>query len=475
MILFEGVRILSFAPQTVSEPVDLVVEGGRIFEVGPALGAKYPHARTEAAPAYVSPGLVCAHNHFYSALARGLMVDIEASKDFAQQLANLWWRLDRALDEGVTRSSALAGAADAVMSGVTAVVDHHASPELIDGSLSVLREGFEEVGLRGILCYETTDRNGKEGARDGVRENVRFAAEVDSARRAGGDPLVEAAIGAHAGFTVDEDTLAALGDAVRATGRGLHTHAAEDRYDATDSRHRFGADLAVRLDRAGCLGPQSIIAHGLYLTRDEMELINERDAFLAHNARSNMNNAVGYNSLLGGYRNSVLGTDGIGSDMLEEAGFAFFKHRDAGGLLWPPDFLAMLDRGNRILDRYFGGGAGARNGGGGEAERGAIEERRSKVERRSVGETPRAPLRFGRVEEGFAADLVFWDYDPPTPLVDGNLGGHIMFGMSSRSVHSVMVNGRFVVRDRVPQFDAARIHAQAREQTRRLWKRMQER
>ncbi len=444
MTLFEGVRIISFAPQTVSEPGDLAVEGGRIVEVGAALAAKYPQARREGAPAYVSPGLVCAHNHFYSALARGLMVEIEASKDFAQQLAKLWWRLDRSLDEAITRSSALAGAADAVMSGVTAVVDHHASPEFIDGSLSVLREGFEEVGLRGILCYETTDRNGKERARSGVRENIRFAGEVDSARSAGGDPLVEAAIGAHAGFTLDDDTLTALGEAVRATGRGLHTHAAEDRYDATDSRYRFGADLAARLDRAGCLGPLSIVAHGLYLTRDEMELINERDAFLAHNARSNMNNAVGYNTLLPGYRNSVLGTDGIGSDMLEEAAFAFFKHRDAGGALWPPDFLAMLDRGNRILERYFG---------------------------RSRG----LPPRFGRVEAGFAADLVFWDYDPPTPLVDGNLGGHIMFGMTSRSVHSVMVDGRFVVRGRAPQFDAERIHAQSREQTRRLWARMQER
>ncbi len=451
MLLFEGVRIISFAPQAVSEPVDVAVDGARILEVGSALAARYPKALRERAPAYVSPGLVCAHNHFYSALARGLTVEILPSRDFAQQLAHLWWRLDRSLDESITRSSALAGAADAVMSGVTAVVDHHASPELIDGSLSVLREGFETVGLRGVLCYETTDRNGKEGAGRGVRENIRFAREVDGLRSEGREPLVEAAIGAHAGFTLEEDTLSALGEAVRSTGRGLHTHAAEDRYDASDSRHRFGADLAVRLDRAGCLNPKSIVAHGLYLTREEMELLNEREVFLAHNARSNMNNGVGYNTLLPGYRYSVLGTDGIGSDMLEEAAFAFFKHRDAGGLLWPPDFLAMLDRGNRILDRYFGRAEGSKGDAGGGA------------------------LRFGRVEAGYAADLVFWDYDPPTPLLGDNLGGHIMFGMTSRSVRSVMVNGRFVVRDRIPQFDAQGIYAEARVQTRRLWRRMEER
>jgi cytosine/adenosine deaminase-related metal-dependent hydrolase len=127
--------------------------------------------------------------------------------------------------------------------------------------------------------------------------------------------------------------------------------------------------------------------------------------------------------------------------MMQEVAFAFFKHRDAGGPLWPPALLEMLDRGNRILDRYF-----AADG-----------------------------VRFGRVEAGNAADLVFWDYDPPTPLVNGNLGGHMMFGMSSRSVHSVMVNGKFVVRARVPQFDARGIFRTAREQTLRLWKRMEER
>ncbi len=458
MTLFENVRILSFADEKVSGPVDLAIENGRIAEVGTDLAGRYPNARREPCPRYVSAGLVCSHHHLYSVLARGLQVNIAPSRDFVEQLGNLWWRLDRALDEEITRSSGLAGAADAVMNGVTSVVDHHASPGFIDGSLSVLRDAFETVGLRGILCYETTDRNGADGARAGVRENVRFAREVDAQRASGKRPLVEAAMGAHAGFTLEQETLEALGEAVRSTGRGLHTHAAEDRYDATDSRRRYGVDLAVRLDRAGCLGPRSIVAHGLYLNRDEAELLNDRETFLAHNARSNMNNAVGYQQLLPEYRFSVLGTDGIGSDMLEEAAFAFFRHRESGGPLWPPAFLAMLGRGNLILERYFGGDRP--NGGNAAAEPGPAG-------------AP-APLRFGRVEAGCAADLVFWDYDPPTPLVDGNAGGHVMFGMSSRSVHSVMVDGRFVVRDRVPQFDAAGIRARAREEALRLWKRMEE-
>ena len=83
--------------------------------------------------------------------------------------------------------------------------------------------------------------------------------------------------------------------------------------------------------------------------------------------------------------------------------------------------------------------------------------------------------RFGRVEAGCEADLTVWDYDPPTPLEDGNVAGHAAFGMGSRMVVSTMVAGRFIVKDRKPLFDAGAIAATGRSETRRLWKRMEER
>ena len=438
MMIIENVRVLHFYPGSVSEPVDIAIDGRTIVEVGKGLSAKYPGATRESPGGYVSPGLVCSHNHFYSALARGLSVAIAPSKDFAQQLVNLWWRLDRALDEGIVRASGLAGAADAAAMGVTAVVDHHASPGFIDGSLGVLREGFDTVGIRGVLCYEATDRNGRAGADAGVRENVRFANSVDAERKAGGDPMVEAAIGAHAPFTVDDRTLAALASACKSTGRGLHIHVAEDKFDAVDSRYRYGKDICVRLDEAGLLGPKTILGHGLFLSASEVDLVNERDSFIAHNARSNMNNFVGYNDKIGQYRNAVLGTDGIGSDMLEEANFAFYKHHDSGGTMWMDSFLEMLQNGNRLLERYFPG------------------------------------KRFGRVEAGYEADLAFWDYDPPTPLEGGNVAGHAAFGMSSRMVSSTMVGGKYIVKNRKPLFDTRAIAAMGRSETRRLWQRMEE-
>lgn len=475
MTIFENVRILNFDPPSITGPADVVVaepgDGaaagrgvpgapvaggaaipgagigasaaggaaaeGTIVEIGKALAGKYPAAR-RVSGSWLSPGLVCSHTHLYSALARGLTVAIAPSKDFAQILKNLWWRLDRAIDLPILEASALAGLADAAMCGVTSVLDHHAGPEAIDGSLSVIRKAYEEIGLRGLICYETTDRNGMEGARAGLRENVRFAREVNGLRASGGAPLVDAMIGAHAGFTVGDETLGGLADAVRDTGRGLHIHLAEDRYDAVDSRHRFGADLVERFDRAGCVGPNTVIGHGLWLTESEVELMNARGAYLAHNARSNMNNAVGYNALLHRHAKVVLGTDGMGADMLEEFKFAVFRHRESGGPWWPPEFLSALDRGNRLLEAYFGGSS-------------------------------------GRIEKGARADLVLWDYDPPTPLVADNVAGHLAFGLSARSMQSVMVNGKFVVEDRRPLFDAEAIAAKARAEAARLWKRMEER
>ncbi|MFA6508189.1 MAG: putative aminohydrolase SsnA [Treponemataceae bacterium] len=459
MTVFENVRVLSFNPPTVSAPTDVAVDGGLIAAIGNGLAAKYPQAeRVAGGGRFLSPGLVCSHTHLYSALARGMLVSIQPSKDFAQQLKNLWWRLDRAIDLPILEASALAGCADAVLAGVTSLVDHHASPEAIDGSLTVIRKAYEEVGVRGLLCYETTDRNGMDGAKAGVKENIRFAKEVAADRAAGKAVLTEAAIGAHAPFTIGDETLGLLADAVKSTGRGFHIHVAEDKYDAVDSRYRFGLDPLVRLDKAGLLDERTIIGHGLWLSESEVELLSARDGFLAHNARSNMNNAVGYNTLLTKHRNVVLGTDGMGADMLEEFKFAVFRHRESVGPWWPGEFLACLDRGNRLIERYA-----------------AAEPRAPGPRTSGPASNKNDPRVFGKVEVGAAADLVLWDYESPTPLVGDNVAGHLAFGLSSRSVGSVMVAGRFAVRDKKALFDAEKIGAKGREQASRLWKRMEDR
>lgn len=440
MLILKNVTAVQLHPAKVMENVDIAIDGDEILAVGPALTQRYPQASfKEMHGRVVMPGIVCSHNHFYSGLSRGIQAKIAPCPDFISTLKNLWWRLDRALDEESLYYSALICSLEAIKSGCSAVIDHHASPAYIAGSLDTLRNAFLKVGLRGMTCFETTDRNG--GLKElqaGVEENIRFAQHIDAAKEKGQQPyLVEAHIGAHAPFTVPDAGLAMLSEAVTATGRGLHIHAAEDRYDVSHSHHHYGKDLLARLAEYDLLDSKTLIAHGLYLSASDIDLLNEKDGFLVHNARSNMNNHVGYNHQLTRVRNLALGTDGIGSDMFEELKFAFFKHRDAGGPLWPDSFAHALTNGNALLSRNF-------------------------------------HARFGRLEAGYKADLTICDYSAPTPLLAENVAGHIAFGLGSSSVHSVMVNGVMVYEDRQFAFDCEPIYAQARKVAARMWQRMDE-
>jgi putative selenium metabolism protein SsnA len=440
MLILQNVTALQFEPALVQGGVDIAIEGSLIQEVGTALAARYPQAQVrEMQGRLVMPGIVCSHNHFYSGLARGIMAQIKPCPDFISTLRNLWWRLDRALDEESLYLCGLVCSLEAIRSGCTAVIDHHASPNFVGGSLDTLRRGFLQAGLRGITCYETTHRNGGDAELEaGVDENVAFARRIDAARAKGEEPyLVEAMIGAHAPFTIPRKGMELLREAVQATGRGLHIHAAEDRYDVSHGHDVYGQDLIERLASHGLVDDRTLVAHGLYLSDSDIEILNAQDAFLVHNPRSNMNNRVGYSGRLGAVRNLALGTDGIGADMFEELKFAFFKHRDAGGPLWPDSFLRFLWNGNRILERSFG-------------------------------------ARFGRLAAGCKADLTICDYDCPTPLEARNLAGHLAFGMGSSAVDSVMVDGRLVYEHRSFPFDVAPIYAAARKAAAALWKRMDE-
>jgi len=438
MLILKNATAVQLEPALIKESFDIVLDGGVIKAIGSNLAGNYPGATVkEMNGKLVMPGIVCSHNHFYSGLARGIMADIKPSPDFISILKNLWWRMDRALDEEALYYSGLICSLEAIKNGCSSVIDHHASPNYIAGSLKTLRSGFLKAGLRGMTCFETTDRNGgMQEMMAGVEENIAFAQLIDNAKAKGEEPyLVESHIGAHAPFTVTDEGLSMMSEAVKATGRGIHIHVAEDRYDVTHSHHHYSQDIVERLDSFGLINEKTLLAHGLFLSDRDIDILNAKDGFLVHNARSNMNNNVGYNSKLTRFKNVALGTDGIGADMFEELKFAFFKHRDAGGPLWPDSFTRNLWNGNEILARNFG-------------------------------------AKFGRLDPGNKADLTILDYTSPTPFVADNLPGHIAFGINAGNVNSVIVEGRFVYEDRSFPFDIAPIYAEARKVAQRLWKTM---
>ena len=292
--------------------------------------------------ALTEPGAVCAHTHLYSGLARyGMPAPSPAPENFLQILERVWWRLDRALDARTLRAAATDYVARALLAGTTALVDHHESPNLIEGSLAILAEVCERLGMRALVCYGATERNfGRDEARRGLAECRRVAAS----------PLVRGLIGLHASFTVSDDTVRAAGDLARELGTVLHVHVAEDRADVEDARRRGYAGPLERLAALGALVPGSILAHGVYLTRSQVETAAAASCWLVQNPRSNEGNRVGYARNLRYAAKVALGSDGWDGDMAEEQ-VALLRLAKAHG----DDRAAQrLAAGNALIAERFG-------------------------------------------------------------------------------------------------------------------------
>ncbi len=266
----------------------------------------------------VTPGLVCAHHHLYSALARGMPAPPRVATSFQEILEQVWWRLDTALDLEMIRWSAMLGALEALENGTTAIIDHHESPNAIEGSLDVIAEACAEVGVRSVLAYGITDRHGPDGARRGLAENERFI-------RAGGRGLV----GIHAAFTCSDASLRAAADLAADLGVGVHVHVCEGIGDA---------DAPRRL--AGLTRDDWLLAHGVHLPTD-----HALHGTILHNPMSNLNNAVGYANPARFANRVALGTDGIGGNVLETFRLAYVLQRSVDVTCGPDTAWSWLEAG----------------------------------------------------------------------------------------------------------------------------------
>jgi cytosine/adenosine deaminase-related metal-dependent hydrolase len=265
-------------------------------------------------------GLVCGHHHLYSALGRGMPAPPKQPTNFVEILEQVWWRLDVALDEEMIRWSAMLGATEALMCGTTGIIDHHESPSAIDGSLSIIADACAEVGVRVNCAYGVTDRHGSQQASQGLAENERYL-------RAGGRGMV----GVHAAFTCRDETLHAAAELAADLGVGVHVHAAEGVADR---------DAGARLESLAA--DDWLLVHCVHLDR----LL---PGTIAHNPRSNMNNSVGYAAPTARPNPVVLGTDGIGADMLEEARLAYMRLREYDVAATPDTVWSWLQEGYRFF------------------------------------------------------------------------------------------------------------------------------
>ncbi len=427
-----------------ASPGSIRVEGETIHSVGTIVQMQPGDEVIDCHGAVVLPGLVNGHTHLYSALAVGMPPPPKAPVNFHDILEFVWWRLDRALDLEAVEISGAVGALAALRCGTTTLIDHHASPNCIAGSLDALERGIDRAGLRAVLCYEMTDRNGDAGATAGLEENRRYLSRCR--RRTSG--RFAAMVGAHAAFTMSDATLAACAKLAAEYQTGVHIHVAEDPCDDRICREKYGAPLVERLTRSAIVGPndissRSILGHGIHLKDEDATKIAPQVAAIAHNPRSNMNNQVGYAPLTALAKQPAalsrvqLGTDGIGGDMFTEARHAWFKSRDAKAGLSPADIAAMLAQSARTASGLLG-------------------------------------RTLGQLAPGTAADLVVTDYVPATPLTSDSAAGHLLFALGPQHVQDVLIGGEWALRHRkVVSIDASAILHHAPSVATGLWKRMQ--
>ena len=443
-MLITNARVVTWGePNRILEDHAVYVDAGLIADLGTSseLLERYPQADLlDAEGQLLMPGNICAHTHFYSALARGMAIPGRPPRDFPEILRKLWWPLDKSLQPEDVYISAMVSLVDAVKHGTTTLIDHHASPNSIPGSLDQIAKAVEASGLRAVLCYEVTDRDGEQKAAAGIAENIRFLEQCAQGDVAAG--RVQATFGLHASLTLSDQTLEAC-RAAAPKGTGFHIHVAEHEADEYDSLEKSGLRVVDRLQEHGILGPRTIVAHAIHVDAHEVELLKENNTWVTHQPRSNMNNGVGVAEVESMRRAGVkiaLGNDGFSNAMWEEWKTAYLLHkvwhRDPRRM--PGDILAEIAVGNnaQLAGLFF----------------------------------PTAPL--GTIQAGAHADMILVDYHPTTPLTGENLPWHIIFGFHDSMVTGTMVAGQLLMKDRkLLALDEEQITARARELAPGVWER----
>lgn len=420
--VLKGGNVVELEPAIV-ERVDLRIEDARIVARGPDLQPQPDDEVVALSGKLVFPGLVSAHHRLHMSLGRGMPEP--ALDSYQDALEKVRWRYEDALDQDAVQVAATAGGLEALQCGTTTVVDLHSSPREILGSLTRVARALHEVGVRGVLSYAVTDRAGAVGREEGLEETVSFAKKAKGRFRG--------QVGAGHSFTLGAEALEGLKQAVASTGKGLHVPLAEDPLDEKLSVERHGAVPVARLMEAGLLSPLSQVAHAGHLAWADLAQVISTGAWLVHTPRSNQRLEVGYAPALKFGARATLGADSLSADLFAEAQAAYLRSREAGQ---PIDVLRYLANGHRLASQVF-------------------------------------ELQVGPLREGALADLLVLDYLPATPLTSENLAWHVVFGLGSRHVEAVMVDGTWRMWARRPlSVNPMVVADQAREAAAAVWARM---
>lgn len=415
----------------------VAIEGTKIAAVGETEAIKKQYGDAEfidAKGGVIMPAFINTHEHIYSAMARGLSIKGYNPKGFLDILDGQWWTIDRHLTLEQTKYSAVETLISCIRNGVTTVFDHHASFGQIGGSLFTIADVAKELGVRACLCYEISDRDGMDKARESVMENaefIRYALKDDT-------DMIAGMMGMHAQFTISDATME-LAAANKPDEVGYHIHVAEGIEDLHDCLKKYGKRIVDRLMDFNILGEKTLLGHCIYINPHEMDLIKDTNTMVVHNPESNMGNACGCPPTMELVHRGILtglGTDGYTHDMIESYKVANVLHKhhlcDANAA-WGEVPKMLFENNAAIANRYF-----------------------------------KTPL--GVLKEGAAGDVIVVDYNPPTQLDASNINGHILFGMTGRDVVTTVANGRVLMNDReIKVIDVEEAMAKCREESAKLW------
>lgn len=420
----------------------IAIEGNMIKEVGETSKIKYKYANKydefiDAKEKLIMPGMINTHHHIYSAFARGLDLKNPPAETFTDILKNVWWRIDKKLSLEDIRYSAYTTLIECIKNGVTTVFDHHSSPMSVEGSLFAISNVADELGIRGCYCYEVSDRDGQRILKQGINENIDFIKYANEKE----DDMTKGMFGMHASFTLSNESLERCREAMDGIDAGYHIHVSEGIEDLKNSLICSGKRTVERLFDYGILGEKTIASHCIHVNKYELDILKETNTSVVNNPESNMANAVGVAPVIKMIDKGIrigLGTDGYTNDMFESMKVENIinKHNLCNSNVGFMETAKMIFNNKEIASKYYN-----------------------------------KPL--GVLEEGAYADVIVVDYNPMTPMDKNNYFGHILFGVSGRSVDTTVINGKVVMKDRViVNIDEELIYKKARQVAEKLWKKL---
>lgn len=441
ILVKDGIIVTMDSNRRILSDHSILIEDGKFKTIGKTndmVRDWKAHEVIDATGCIVMPGLICSHTHLYGMLLRGANLNIPPPTDFTQILQRVWWPVDESLTFEDAYASALVGCLEFLKTGTTTFADTYSGPNSIDGVLDRIAKAVDEVGVRGLLAFEATERHSREEGERGMRENARFAARVKGEKGSKAMPLFSL----HASFTVRDELIQSARRLASEYNVPITIHTCEGLGDLLHNIERYGKRTLERLRDTGFLGPEAVLAHCVQVNENDLEIIAKHGARVAHNPMSNMLNAVGTAPVPAMLRRGIsvgLGNDGYIFDGFENMRAAYLIHRAESR---DPNAIDA----HRVLEMATIRGA----------------------ELYGLAE------QLGSIEPGKKADLIVIKPDTlPTPLNSDSAVGHLINSVEGADVATTIVDGKIVMRDRVvTTVDPAEVQRKAQEAAAALWQRL---